>query len=272
MKKHLTLSASTALLAGIFLTSSCSSDDDSPPNAITINSTNAEAIVQSAAGSTTALSSALAVETIQFVSLRSTLDIIKPLIQNIADNSTANVATGIDFSEPCSGGGSQSGSGTQTDDALNYSDSGTSNFNNCVEAGFTINGSMSFSDSGNYVTGAYTDTASGSLTMSFNGRNDSFSFTGFVFSITGNNQLFTYTINQLTYAINFVINGTSGGGFLVSLTAPIIESNGSGCPESGHITITGGNGTTAEGIYNSDGTMTIKANGAGVTTVPICYI
>lgn len=278
MKNSLTLSASTVLLSGLFLITGCSSSGDGgsstatvPANAIVIDANNAEATVAAAASSGDMLGSALAVEATQILSLQSALDTIRPILKNIP---TANVATGVDFTEPCSGGGSISGSGTNTDDGTLYTDSGTVSFNSCNEAGFIMNGSMTFSESGNYMTGDFQADASGSINMSFTneGGSGSFSFTGFVMSETGNYQDFTYTINDLTYAIDFVIDGSQGGGFLVSLTAPIVESTGDFCPESGHITITGANGTTAEGIYNGDGaTMTIKANGNVVTVSATCY-
>lgn len=278
MNKFLSLSTSSALILSAFLVTGCSSSGDGgggtatvPANAVVIDSANAEAIVQTAASSGNTLGSALAVETTQIMSLQSALNSIQPLLKNV---STAHTATGVDFTEPCTNGGSISGSGTNADDGTTYTDSGTASFNSCNEGGFIINGSMTFSESGNYVTGDYTADASGSITMTFNNESGSgsFSFTGFVLSETGNYQDFTYSINQLTYAIDFVTNGSQGGGFLVSLTAPIVESNGDFCPESGHITITGANGTTAEGIYNGDGvTMTIKANGTVVNASATCY-
>ena len=83
-----------------------------------------------------------------------------------------------------------------------------------------------------------------------------------------------YNTAKSTFAIDFIVDGTSSGGFMSKLNAPVVESTGYGsCPESGHIFITGANGTTAEGIYNGDGlTMTIKANGVDVDTGgPVCY-
>ncbi len=277
MNKFITLSTSTAVLLYALLIAGCSSSDDGgttttarvPANAIVIDATNAETTVQAATSSTTTLGSTISVETTQVLSLKSALNTIRPKLKNI---STANVAAGVDFSEPCTDGGSISGSETSTDDGTTYTESGTASFNNCIEGSLTINGAISFAESGNYVTGAFTDDISGSITMTFNGGSDSFSFSGFVFSETGNKLNFTYTINELTYTIDFIISGTQGGGFLVGLLAPIVESNGFGCPESGHILITGANGTTAEGIYNNDGTMTIKANGADITTASTCYM
>jgi hypothetical protein len=276
MNKYLTLSTSAVMLSGLFLFTGCSSSSDDggtpvasvPANAIVIDETNAETTVQAAVGSATTLGSVFSVETTQVLSLKSALNTITPILKNI---STIDVATGTDFSEDCTGGGTVSGSSTETDDGTTYSESGTVSFNNCIEQGFTINGTVTYSSSGNYVTGAYTDNFSGSLTMTFNSGSDSFNFSNFAFAETGNYSNYTYTISQLTDAIDFVINGTQGGGFLVTLIAPIVESDGNYCPESGHIKVTGGNDTTAEGIYNGDGTMTIIANGTVVRTDAPCY-
>lgn len=275
MKNLHILPASAALLSGLILISSCSSEDGGsssaatlPANAVVIDNTNAEQTIKAAAASTSTLGSALSVQATQVMSLRSVLEIIKPILNN---TSTTNVATGVTFSEPCADGGSVSGSETITDDGTTYSESGAVTFINCAEGGITINGTSTYSNSVNDTTGAYTDNASGSITITFTGGTDTFSFSGFVFSDTGNNLQNTYTIDQLTYAIDFTLNGIQGGGFLVSLLQPIVESDGSGCPESGHLLVNGGNGTSAEGIFNGDNaTLTIKANGAVVNSTASC--
>jgi len=275
MNKILTLAATVALISGQLIITSCSSSDDGgggtatvPANAIEIDANNAEPLVAVAVSSATALGTiANAAETTQILSLQSAINIIQPILKNI---STANVATAADFSEPCSGGGTISGSSTETVNGDTYTETGTASFNDCIEFGYTINGSVSFTSSENDVTGAYSNDISGSITVALS-TSDSFSFSNFAYEITGNNQLLTYTISQLTYAIEFV-SSTESGGFLVTLTAPIVESTSDFCPESGHITITGANSTTAEGIYNGDGsTMTIKANGVVVNATAPCY-
>lgn len=276
-----TLTTSAALLSGLFLITGCSSDDGSggggaavPANAITIDSTNAESTVLSAATSAASLESAfsaLGVETTQSLSLESTLDIISPLAKDLLNSATSNNATGVTISEPCTDGGSISGSVTESTNGTTSTEIGSVSFNSCNFSGFIITGSFSFNETYDLSTGIYTDNSSGSITMNDANSNNSFSFTGFVYAETGNTLTFTYTTTQLSYAINFVSNGSSGGGFLVTLSAPIVESTGDSCPESGHITITGANGTTAEGIYNGDGTMTIKANGVVVTTIAACF-
>ena len=59
----------------------------------------------------------------------------------------------------------------------------------------------------------------------------------------------------------------------VSTNTPLSigKCGGFSCPESGHITVTGANASTAEGIYNGDDTMTIKANGVVVNASAPCY-
>lgn len=278
MNNHKTLYACTSLLTGIFLISSCSSSDDSgggatvPANAITITAANAETTVRDAVDSESSLDSIpFAAETTQVISLKQALELIKPALNNASNSTAVNVATGVDFSENCSNGGSISGSATDTNDGTNISDSGSISFNSCSEASFFINGAISYSYTENIPSGNYTDNFSGSISLSADGGNLSINFSNAVFAESGNFFDGTYTVSQLSYSIDFVSDGAGSGGFLVTLTAPIVESNGDFCPESGHITITGANGTTAEGIYNGDGTMTIKANGEIVNATAFCY-
>jgi len=280
MKDFKTLSAFTALFTGLVLITGCSSSDGGggggavvPANAIVIDNANAEATVQSAASTADALGGTIGADVTQIMGLKSALEIVDPVLSNLTRNSNSGLATAVAFSESitCPNGGTASASGDESDDGTNYSESGSATFNNCGDQGFTINGSFSFSESGNYDTGAYTENASGSLTMTADGGSTQLSFTGFVFAETGNIQTGAYTTSQLTYAINFISNGAGSGGFLVTLTAPIIEEGDGGCPESGSILVTGANGTTAEGIYNGDDTMTIKANGEIVTSSTFCY-
>ena len=288
MNKFLTIATSTTLLIGAFLITGCSSSDDGggsgtatvPANAIVLDSTNAESTIATLVSSLdtfgSTLDSVITVETIPVMGLNAALEIIEPLIKNRLKNSGIDLTTGVAFSEggACTGSGTFSITGDSTDDGTTFSDTFTATFNNCIESSLTINGTVSGTFTENISTGAYADNVSGSLTITVVTSTDtvSISFNGLSFQETGNNLNFTYTTTQATYAIDFVINGTQGGGFLVSLTAPIVESNGDNCPESGHITITGANGTTAEGIYNGDGTMTIKANGEIVTTTAVCYV
>lgn len=287
MNKFLTISTSTTLLLGAFLITGCSSSDDGggtttttlPANATVIDANNAEKMVASIASSLTTFNQALAVETTPVMGLNAALDIIKPFLENHSSNSAANLATGVTESEACPGGGTFTDTFTETTDGDTFSVSGTISFVNCSvtldpQTSFVINGSLNYNESENNVTFAYTDNVTGSLSIAIASSTDSItiSFTGINFQETGNNQLFTYTTTQSAFTLVVVVNGTTEVAILVTLSAPIVESDGVFCPESGHILITGGNNTTAEGIYNGDGTMTIKANGVVVTTTAICYV
>lgn len=281
MNKLITLSTTTALISGLALVSGCSSDDASPgatvpANAIVIDAANAESTVAAAISSNGVFDAALGVETVSTMAADDAMDVIKPLIIGKSANSGIDLASGVAYGDTvaCSNpGGTFSYSGNETSDGDIYSDTGSATFVNCTEMDFTINGSLSFSFTENYSTGAYTDNASGSLSIIASGEAIKFSFNGLNFAENGNYFAGTYTISAMTYSVDFIVDGAGSGGFLVSLTAPIVESSGgsTSCPESGHITVTGANGSTAEGIYNGGDSMTIKANGVVVEPNAYCY-
>jgi hypothetical protein len=284
MKNYLTLAASVALISGQLFITGCSSDDDSsggaavPANATVIDSSNAVAIVASVTGATTTLSSALGAEAMQTVALEDALDIIKPMIKNSLKDSGVDPVSGVAFNESgnCTYGGTYSASGDETYNYPNSSETFTATFNNCSETpDFTIDGTISGTYTENYDTGAYTDNVTGSISVIFTVNTDTtkISFTGLNFSESGNYTTGTYTTTAATFALSIEVNGATQFAFLSELSANIVESNGTPCPEAGHILITGGNNTTAEGIYNGDGmTMTIKANGAVVDPAYDCTI
>jgi len=265
MKQSIASTTSSILLSALILTAGCSSDDES--NAITtaFDANNAESSIQTAAASASILgSSSFAAEITPQVSLQAALATIKPLLPS----STA-VASGVSFSEACPGGGSISGDSTESFSGSTTTESGSATLATCVIDEFTYNGNISFNDSSDSSNGEYSSSASGSLSLLFSGG--SFSFSNFSFASSGNSDLNTYTITQLSYTISFTSND-SNGGFSVALTEQIVEATGNNCPESGHITLTGANGTTAEGIYNGDDTtMTIRANGELVNPSAQCY-
>jgi len=297
MNKLLTLSTTTALLSGLALATGCSSDGDSgpaaasvPANAIAIDATNAEATVASSVTTVDTLDLALAVETTPAMGLKDALALIEPRIEDAKSalkNSGADPAYGVAVSESgnCDVSGTFSFVGDEGGTSPSFTDSGTVNVVNCDDGlGFIINGNIKWVDSWNNDTGDYSDTMTGSISVEGTDPDApfKFGFAGLDFAENGNelnSGAETYTITKATFAVDFVANGVNGGGFLVGLTAPVVESNGgwASCPESGHILITGANGTTAEGIYNGDGstnppgTMTIKANGAVVDALAPCY-
>ena len=286
MNKFLTISTSTTLLLSAFLITACSSSDDGggtvgstlPANATVIDATNAESMVAAISSSLTTFNQVLAVETTPVMGLNAALDIIEPFLENHSSNSAANLATGVTESEVCPGGGTLTDTFTETTNGDTFSVSGTISFVNCIVpvdtlTNFTINGTLNYNESVNNLTADYTDSVTGSLSIAIvsSADNITISFTGINFQETGNNQLFTYNTTQSAFTLVMVANGTTEVAIQVTLSAPIVESNGDLCPESGHIFITGGNNTTAEGIYNGDGTMTIKANGVVVRTDAPCY-
>jgi hypothetical protein len=287
MNKYLTLSASALLLSGLVLMTGCSSSSDGgttpptvatvPANATVIDDNNAEPMVASIATSLNAFDQALAVQTTPVMGLSAALDIVKPLIKNSSKNSGIDLANGVAYSEggACTDGGTFSVTGDETDDGTNYSDTFTATFSNCIEFDFTIDGTISGTFTENYSTGGYTDNVTGSLSITIVSGTETIkvSFTGINFQESGNNFDGTYTTSQATFALVIEVNGTTQFAYLAELTAPVVESSGGefSCPESGTIKITGGNDTTAEGIYNGDGTMTIKANGAVVNPSAPCY-
>ena len=286
MNKYLTLAASTALLSGLLLITGCSSSGDGaapgslpatlPANATVIDDTNAEPIIAAVASSLRTFDQALAVGTTPVMGLNAALDIVKPMIKNSSKNSGIDLATGVAFSEggACDVAGTYSVSGDETDDGTNYSETFTATFTGCDDGfGFIIDGSLSGTFTENYSTGAYTDNVSGTLSVTLVSTTDTVkvSFTGLAFEESGNNFDYTYTTTKSTFALVIVVNGTTQFAFLAELSAPIVESTGDFCADSGHILVTGGNDSTAEGIYNGDNTMTIKANDTVVNASAPCY-
>ena len=288
MKKFLTLAASMALISGQLLITGCSSDDDSsggggetatvPANATVIDASNAETLVATVSTSLSSLDQALAVEATPVIGINTALDIVLPRIKNSSKDSGIDLATGVAFNDSgaCAVDGTYSFTGDESDDGVNYSETVTATFVACDDGlGFVIDGTLSGTSTENYSTGDYTDNFSGSLGITTVSGSDTItvSFTGLDFSETGNNFDNTYTTSKSTFALVITVNGNTQYGFLAELSAPVVESNGTPCPESGTIKITGGNGTTAEGIYNGDGlTMTIKANGTVVNPSYNCTI
>ena len=233
-----------------------------PANAITITAANAEATVASAIAKK-GMVSALGTVSVPSLTLGEALELVK----KIRKSSSAIPATaiGVTDTQNCTGGGKV----TVTSTVSGNTDSGSVKFENCIEEGFTFNGTLSYSDTYDPSTTVYSETTSGNLSAT--GSDATISFNGFDFAANGNSTTAHYTVTKFTFALDFTANGSAGGGFLVELTAPIVESTGDSCPESGAIKITGANSTTAELIYNGNGTTTIKANGVVVKASAACY-
>lgn len=233
-----------------------------PANAITITAVNAETTVASAVESK-GMATAFGIASAPDITLKQALELVKKIRTSVS--ATQATATGITQTENCTGGGTITASYTVSGNT----DSGSIKLNNCIEDGFTLNGTLNYSDTYDPSTTVYSNTSSGSLSVA--GTDMAISFNGLDFAINGNENNRTYTITKYIVAVDFTTNGTTGGGFLVELTAPIVESTGDLCPESGAIKVTGANGTTAELIYNGNGTATIKANGVVVKSSAQCY-
>ena len=292
MNKLITLSTSTAVLSGLLVMSGCSSDSATatgstaavPANAVVLDATNAEMTVASSVTTVDTLDFALAVDTAPAMGLLDALALVEPHIETAKDalqNNGADPAYGVAVSESgnCSVSGTFSFTGDEGGTFPSFTDSGNVTLVNCDDGiGFIINGNITWVESWNNETGDYSDTSTGFISVESTDVNNAFkfSFAGLDFAETGNDLVFgeeTYTVTKATFSVDFVGGGANGGGFLVGLTAPIVESSGGymSCPESGTVLITGANGTTAEGIYNGDGTMTIKANGEVVDAAAPCY-
>ncbi len=291
MKNILSFPVSTGVLSLLIL-SGCSSSNSGggstasvPANAITISADNAEATIASSVQSLDQVDLALAADATPTLGLLDALDLAQPLIDTALTtqlNSGVDIVTAADanFTINCDVSGTFSIVGHNDITPPTTTSTGTFTANNCNDGlGFVINSNFTFSSFSNDVTGAYDDTAAGDITISFTNAQDTslISFLGLDFAETGNDLTpgaETYTVSRATFAVDFTINGVSQNGFLVQLLAPIVESSGGedSCPESGTILITGANGTTAEGTYNGDGTMTISANGTVINPAAACIL
>ena len=281
MNTTIKISTSTFILSGLLLITACSSSSDGggtggtatvPANAIVLNASNAEPAVGTSVTTVDNLDFALGIETTPAMGLRDALKLLQPRIDIAKDslkNSGADPVYGVAVSD--SGACLVSGSFSFSGDESATSDSGTVTVNNCDDGeGVVLDGSFTWSSTWNNTTGAYSDSVTGSFSIQSTTNSDFFKFGGVDYAETGNDFDFTYTVSKATFSVDF----TGGNGFLVTLGAPIVESVGANffqhCPESGRIIITGANGTTAEGIYNGDGTMTIIANGIVVDASANC--
>lgn len=294
MYKFISLSASTAVLSSLLIMTACSSSSDSstassgggggggvPANAIVLDSSNAEPTVGTSVTTANALNLALAAQATPAIGLKDALALLEPRIESIKNtlqNSGIDIVYGADINKTgnCNVSGTFSYTGHKGGTAPSFTDSGTVTVTNCDDGNDVIlNGNFSWIQSWNNSTGDYSDTLSGTFSVTYNGggASGSFNFAGVDYAETGNDSVpgsETYNISKATFSVDL----PGGNGFLVKLTAPIIESVGglTHCPESGTILITGAKNTTAEGIYNGDGTMTIKANGTVVSTTAPCYL
>lgn len=279
---------STSALSGLLLLTGCGDDDDGagagagavvPTNAIVITEANAETTVETSVTSLDTIAVAVGVEATPMLGLKAVLVLVKPQIDHIKDtlkNSGADPVYGVAVEEArdCYVSGTYSFTGDEDGVSPSFTSTGTATLVDCDDGdGYVLNGTFSWSERWNIETWDYSDSLTGFLNVQANNSNISQNFTGVSYSETGNEQTELYEVTKAAYSVDYVTDGVSAGGFLVNLDANIIDSSGgwNSCPESGHIAITGGNGSTADGIYNGDDTMTIKANGEVVNAAASCY-
>lgn len=268
MENLLTLTAPTALLSGLFLITGCSSDDGGgsgatavPNSAILIdNSNTAEATVTSAVATGIGFVSAFGVETSTPLTGK---DIINLAINNIRNN-TQNlppIVSGVDLSsEICITG---SASGTHSETLTSFS--ATATLNACeIASGIFFTGSLTLNSTFTEEPGPYSDSASGSLTVTFTGDSTSIGFNGFNYVESGDTSTGAYTVTTFTYAIN----PSTGGGFAVQVTQALIGNTNLSCELSqGQVLVSGASGSQARGTVNTDGTVTVEYHSGSGTFV-----
>ena len=258
MNKFLTFSTPTILLLAAFLIAGCSSSDDGgtttttasvPANAILIDSSAvAEATTVSAVDTGDSIVSVFGVETSTTLTGKDILNIAMDKIRNDSRDSTS-LAIGVAFSEPCDSG---TISGDETETSTSYS--ATATFIDCVLGSLTLNGTFSMSATfTENLDGPYAVNASGNLTVT----TSSFSvgFNGFSFAETGNDG----TGDFITTTFTYTIDPSTGGGYAVQLTQPLVGNEFVSCKlTSGQILVTGAAGSQARGTVNPDGTAKIE--------------
>lgn len=204
-----------------------------PANAVTITSSNAAAIAESAIGTLDTFDAILVGAEAE--SLPSIQAAIKAVTDIAFDRNrrSASVVTGVTETEPCyNGNGSITANYTETTTSF----SGTLTFSNCdLGYGLFVNGSFTVSSSWNNSTGAYTDSGNGSLTFTDNSN----SFTLVMdYDETGNEFDYSYSTNM-----SYSVSGIPGGGFLVTTTQNIVGNYYYGYVTSGQFIIQGANNT-----------------------------
>ena len=231
-----------------------------PSDAILISDANAITVAEAVVDSTSATGFASGIE----VSNPQTAKAVKSIRSAVNTvKQSSNVVTGITESDPCIDGGSVSFSGS----ASATGSSGTLAFNNCVQYGVSIDGSMSVTFTWNDTTGAYSDKINGSFTISYFGE----TFTMVMnLSETGN-----YSSGDYTTDMTYSITGSPIGGFMVETTLPLIGNVNAGLT-SGQLTVTGKNNTQLRITAISAYTASVEFNsGDGVWvdkgTVSIYY-
>jgi hypothetical protein len=171
-------------------------------------------------------------------------------------------------SRDCIDGGTYSETTNIVNNPPEYSETGSEIYTQCNEFGIIVNGSVSYSYQENSNTLDYSDQTSGSLTMTIPASPPSttedvvIGFSNLQYMETGNDGTFTYTTSQMSFTMTFSAPSFNFS-VAVGLGAPIVESNGDDCPESGAIVISDSFGNTATGTFNGS-TVEVTHNGSSV--------
>ena len=265
----LKLYAASILIASLAIFGCSSGGGDGgtivPANAIVITEANAyEVAVDAISGGQALIGMVpIAVNIDQKLYPRDLIDLVADKINSLKGSFIQSLPSAVAIEPiPCSGGGSITGDITETVTSI----SGFFTFNNCIEAGITISGTINFSASID-ASQNWTMTMSGNLSAT--DSVETMTLSGLTFNQTGNDVSAEYSINTYTFTVDF----TGGGGFNVQLQAAILGNELDTCfsvpssPRSGIVLVTGGNNTKSRATINADGTVTIEFDdGSGVFT------
>ncbi len=262
----------TSVLVSSFTLFGCSSDGDSGTPRLTITEANAkQAVVDAIEGGAVLLDvgdtlpTAVAID--QAPSPRDITNLAIDKAMSMQDSGLAGLPTGVVIEPiPCTGGGTITGDVTDTSAGPVLSVTGTATFNQCTEAGITLNGTVTFSQSIDSSDSTYAITMAGNLSGS--DGVDSVTLNNLSFDQTGDLDTGASTINTFTFSVDF----SDGGGFSAELLAAIVSNEGLSCPvspSSGVVLVTGASNTQAKGTVNGDGTVTVEFNPGSGTFIPV---
>lgn len=200
---------------------------------------------------------------------------------NILLNQKRSKALGKSVSENCSGGGSITASSTDI-----TGNSGTVTFNNCIEDGTTMNGKVSFSESGDTSTLKYTnfslkdDEASVVFNSATFVSSDSYS----LLDLTGYAEVGSDRADYKNYRVeaeqtgSFTSTITIDGYIKTTCTVKwlnivtnkdIVVNDFENCPTDGQLTVKGNNSSLSV-VYNSDQSIDISVNSGASTHYDNC--
>jgi len=271
MKNLLTLYAFTAILSGLLIITGCSSSDEGsssgggvtvPANAILIdNSATAESTTVSAVATGHGFVGAFGIQTSAAHTAKDIIDIIFDKIPGNFQNTQA-IVSGVDLSSELCLTGTASGDATETSSSF----SASATLNACeVAPGLFFTGSMVINSTFSTTTGAYSDTASGNLSVYDSGSGISIGFNGFNYAETGNENSGDYTVSTFTYAID----PSTGGGYAVQVTQPLVGNFFEVCElTSGQVLISGASGSQARGTVNPDRSVTVEYHSGDGNFIP----